>query len=80
MSIVMNVSDLFGAQGIYANPLGQGVAWERAASVEWIDPDGEPGFQVDAGLRIQGGAFRGFNLSRKKSFRLLFKGSTARRN
>ncbi len=73
MSLVLNVSDLFGAQGIYTNPLGQGVQWERAASVEWISPDGTPGFQVDAGLRIQGGAFRGFNLSRKKSFRLLFK-------
>ncbi|MCX5647310.1 MAG: lamin tail domain-containing protein [Phycisphaerae bacterium] len=73
MSIVMNVDDLFGAQGIYPNPWGQGVQWERPASVEWIDPNRTQGFHVDAGLRVYGGAFRGFNLSRKKSFRLLFK-------
>ena len=42
-------------------------------SVEWINPDGTTGFHVDAGMRIYGGAFRGYNLTRKKSFRLLFK-------
>jgi hypothetical protein len=74
MSIVLNMNDLFGAQGIYTNSQGRGVAWERAASVEWIDPKGKPGFQVNAGLRLQGGSpFRGFDLTRKKSFRLLFK-------
>jgi hypothetical protein len=73
MSIVATVDDLFGAQGIYPNPWGQGIQWERPVSVEWIDPAGTAGFQVNAGLRVYGGAFRGFNLSRKKSFRLLFK-------
>ncbi len=74
VSIVLNMNDLFGAQGIYTNSQGRGVASERAASVEWIDPNGQPGFQVNAGLRLQGGVpFRGFDLTRKKSFRLLFK-------
>ena len=73
MSIVTTVANLFGAQGLHADPWGQGVQWERPVSVEWINPDGSSGFQVDAGLRIYGGAFRGYNLTRKKSFRLLFK-------
>ncbi len=73
MSIVSSVDDLFGAQGLHADPWGQGVQWERPVSVEWINPDGTTGFHVDAGLRVYGGAFRGYNLSRKKSFRLLFK-------
>jgi hypothetical protein len=73
MSIVGTVDDLFGTQGLHGDPWGQGVQWERPASVEWINPDGTTGFHVDAGLRIYGGAFRGYNLTRKKSFRLLFK-------
>ncbi len=73
MSIVTTVDNLFGTQGIHANPWGEGVEWERPVSVEWIHPDGTTGFQVGAGLRIYGGAFRGYNLTRKKTFRLLFK-------
>ncbi len=73
MSIVMSMDDLFGSNGIYSNPWGEGEQWERPASVEWINPDGAEGFQIDAGLKIYGNAFRGFNLTRKKSFRLLFR-------
>mgnify|MGYP001278504487 FL=1 len=73
MSIVTTVDNLFGTQGIYTHPENEGVAWERPVSVEWINTDGTTGFQIDAGLRIYGGAFRRFNLTRKKSFRLLFK-------
>jgi len=73
LSIVTDVENLFGPSGIYSNPGGEGVAWERPVSVEWINTDGTTGFQVDAGLRIYGGAFRGMNLTRKKTFRLLFK-------
>ncbi|MBN2474517.1 MAG: lamin tail domain-containing protein [Pirellulales bacterium] len=73
LSIVTENDNLFGASGIYSNPGGEGIAWERPTSVEWIEPDGTTGFHVDAGLRIYGGAFRGMNLTRKKTFRLLFK-------
>ena len=73
MSIVMDVDDLFGAQGIYSNPLNRGEAWERAASVELIYPNGQEGFQAGAGIRIQGGAFRRFDLTLKKSFRIVFR-------
>ncbi|UCG46302.1 MAG: lamin tail domain-containing protein [Phycisphaerales bacterium] len=68
-----DVDSLFGGNGVYPNSTQSGVNWERAASVELIYPDGSTGFQVDAGLRIYGGAFRRMNLTRKKSFRLLFK-------
>ena len=75
MSIVMNVRDLFDTQtGIYSNPQSSGVAWERPCSVELINPDGTPGFQINCGVRMQGGAFRSPGMSPKHSFRLLFKG------
>jgi hypothetical protein len=73
LSVVTDVDNLFGAQGIYSNPGSVGPGWERPASVEWINPDSTTGFAVNAGFRIYGGAFRGFNLSMKKSFRLVFK-------
>lgn len=77
LSVVMDAQDMFGASGIYANPNSSGPSWERATSLELIDParpDGGADFQVNCGLRIQGGAFRGFGLTLKKSFRALFKG------
>ena len=73
MSIVTRMEDMFGPQGIYANPEARGDLWERAASLEMIYPNGQAGFQQDAGIRIQGGAFRSFGLSLKKSFRLVFR-------
>jgi hypothetical protein len=74
LSIVMDFDDLFGPSGIYSNAEARGEAWERATSVELINPDGSPGFQIDAGLRMHGGAFRRDNLSKKHSFRLAFRG------
>lgn len=75
MSLVMDSDALFGARGIYANPGSRGEAWEKPVSVELIYPEGgRKGFQENAGLRIQGGAFRKFNLTLKKSFRLVFRG------
>ena len=73
VSIVSDIDNLFGPSGIYSNPVSEGVAWERPASVEWINPDGSTAFQVDCGLRIYGGAFRRMDLTRKKTFRFLFK-------
>ena len=31
--------------------------WERPVSLEYYEPDGSPGFRLDAGIRIFGGAF-----------------------
>jgi hypothetical protein len=74
MSIVMDVDDMFGPNGIYTNATASGDSWERATSVELINPDGTPGFQIDAGIRMQGGAFRSHGLSKKHSMRLVFRG------
>ncbi len=73
MSIVIDVDDMFGPQGIYSNPTNRGDNWERPASLELIYPDGREGFQENAGIRIQGGAFRRFDLTLKKSFRMVFR-------
>lgn len=73
LSVVMDTGDLFGPNGIYANPTRRGPDWERPASAEWIHPDGGPGFQIDCGIQIQGGAFRTLGMTRKKSLRLSFK-------
>ncbi len=62
-------------RGIYANPERTGVDWERPASVEWIRADGPGAFQIDGGLRIQGGYFRQRTVTQKHSLRLLFKGA-----
>ena len=69
----MPVDDLFGSNGIYSNPTRQGMSWEQAASVEFIQPDGAEGFQIDCGIRIQGNASRNNGLSKKNSFRLAFR-------
>jgi len=75
VSIVADMDGLFDpAIGIYANPNRHGVAWERAASAEWINPDGTTGFNVNCGLRIQGGLGGGGRNYKKKSLRLVFKG------
>lgn len=73
LSISIPVADMFGSGGIYANPLIRD--FEKTASAEWISPDGRYDTQIDAGLRIQGGASRDFNNTPKKSMRLLFRGA-----
>ncbi|MBL9126011.1 MAG: CotH kinase family protein, partial [Verrucomicrobiales bacterium] len=74
LSIVTEIDNLFGpSRGIYANPERGGISWERPVSVEWIQADAAREFQVDAGLRIQGGYFRSRNATHKHSLRLLFK-------
>ena len=71
MSIVMDPDDLFGAEeGIYVHSLQRGSAWERAASVELILPDGSTGFQVDSGLRVHGYGWRYHSNTKKHALRL----------
>lgn len=80
ISIVLDPDDIFGQDvlgvpdGIYIDPRqNRNPEPERATSVEWITPDGTTELQVDAGIQIQGGAFRSHALTRKHSFRLVFK-------
>ena len=68
LSLVLPQEDLFGSNGNYSHPLSSGLAWEREMSMELIDPanpDGTQNFQIDCGLRIQGGAFRRFDLTKR---------------
>ena len=54
------------------NSESRGAHWERESSVELITPDGTS-HQIDAGLRIQGGASRSPNTTPKHSFSLRFR-------
>lgn len=74
MFISTSISNLFDAtSGIYARPDSHGIAWERPASIELVDTNGNTEFQENAGLRIQGGYFRQANVTQKHSLRVLFK-------
>lgn len=73
ISLTTGLGNLFDpVTGIYANAYNQGRDWERPASVELINPDGSPGFQINAGVRIRGGFSRSGG-NPKHSFRLFFR-------
>jgi len=60
--------------GIYVNASMKGDLWEAPASVEYLPVDDEEAtFNIDAGLRIRGGASRGSGYP-KHSLRLHFRG------
>jgi hypothetical protein len=82
VSITTDLPNLFninGSQGIYSNPNNRGLAWERPASLEWINPpdatnpNGSSEFQINAGLRLRGGFSRSTD-NPKHSFRMFFRG------
>lgn len=61
----------------YHNPSEHGIAWERPASAELINPQDNSGFQIDCGLRVQGSDWqrpRIPNEAWKFSLRLYFRG------
>ena len=58
--------------GIYANPGGDGMDWERPASIELIYPDGNQGFHINGGIRIRGGYSRSTG-NPKHAFRFFFR-------
>ena len=86
LSLVTATNHLYGRTGIMEyNPRNtdkHGPAWERPVSVEYIRPEDNTGFHVNAGLRIQGGGYirsrynyRSGSLPESKySFRLYFRG------
>jgi hypothetical protein len=82
VSITTDLPNLFnigGSQGIYSNPNNRGYAWEKPASLEWINPpdatnpNGTSEFQINAGLRLRGGYSRSTD-NPKHSFRMFFRG------
>ena len=69
-SITMNLNDLFSpSTGIYSNPTQE---WTVPASIEYITPNGTPGFQADVGLAIHGGADVLSSNDPKRGFRVEF--------
>ena len=55
-------------------PVSKRIAWERETSVEYFDPEQSYiQFQLDAGIRIQGGVDRDPAGLKRKSFRLFFR-------
>ncbi|MBL9171931.1 MAG: lamin tail domain-containing protein [Verrucomicrobiales bacterium] len=86
LSLVSATNNLYGRTGIMEyNPRNtdkHGPAWERPVSVEYIRPEDNGGFHVNAGLRLQGGGYiRSLYNYRstsapegKYSFRLYFRG------
>ncbi|HYW78182.1 MAG TPA: chitobiase/beta-hexosaminidase C-terminal domain-containing protein, partial [Thermoguttaceae bacterium] len=71
LSIVLPMEDFFGPTGLYSNTLS--TTLEKAVSAEFIYADGREGFQVEAGLKMQGGASRGVEASIKHSMSLRFR-------
>ncbi|MEZ4716790.1 MAG: hypothetical protein R2851_11985 [Caldilineaceae bacterium] len=70
---ILSLSGGDGIWQLYADPQARGRAVEQPIAVEFFDPqDREPGFAVDAGARIQGGAGR-WEFMPKHSFRLFFR-------
>lgn len=74
LSLVADPANFFDpATGIYVNPWQSGHDWERAGSLELIDPQGDDdGFEINAGIRIRGSASRTPN-NPKHSFHLYFR-------
>jgi hypothetical protein len=81
MSVVMDWDALFGSDGLHrGHKLSDSARPERVASVELIYPDnpafaGMKGFQIDAGIKTQGGGGRWhYGLyDHKQSFSLIFR-------
>jgi len=71
VSLVSEVDGLFGSRGIYTNPNNGSL--EVPTSIEWILPNGDTEFQIDAGLKISGGASRNTGNSPKHSMSLRFR-------
>ncbi len=74
VSVVIDMADLLGPEGIYLNSTRSGAEWERSSSFEFIDPQSGSSVQADAGMRIQGDNVRNFANSKKQSFRFEFRG------
>lgn len=73
LSLVLPHEDLWDADtGIYIHSTQRGDAWERATSMELLQPDGSS-FQGDCGLRIHGYGWRPHSNTKKHAFRLEFR-------
>jgi len=71
LSLVLPVDDIFGSGGLYSNP--GSTSLEKETSAEFIFPDTGESVQIDAGLKMQGGASRNPNKAPKHSMSLRFR-------
>ncbi|MEW5854361.1 MAG: CotH kinase family protein, partial [Myxococcota bacterium] len=75
ISLVTDADNLFGEErGIYYNATEKGEEWERPVSMEWLDPNRNEFFGLNAGARVHGQGSRQPYRSPKKSIRLYFRG------
>jgi len=77
VSIVLPQTSLWSdSTGIYVNPNRESndLSWERACSVEYIDPDSNETFTANGGVRTFGGAASNPDLTEKIGFRVVFRG------
>lgn len=75
LSVVTDPDGLFGStNGIYTHTLDSGELWERPVSAEYFGADVNDSFQIDCGLKIQGGASREPAKEPKHSLSLRFRG------
>ncbi|MFC1601610.1 lamin tail domain-containing protein [Candidatus Sumerlaeota bacterium] len=59
ISVVVDREHMFGTTGLFANSYAKNSRdWERPASAELIHPDGQKGFAVNCGVRVQGAVSR----------------------
>ena len=72
LSISLAPNDMFGDEGVYTDSTEHGL--EKVVSAEWLTADNSSHTQIDAGIRVHGGASRYHDKSPKKSFRLAFRG------
>ena len=79
LAVTMKIDDLLGpVNGIYTHPVqgdAQRPLWERACSAEFIETNGQTGFHLDCGIRMQGNASRSTPSTPKHPFRLMFRGA-----
>jgi hypothetical protein len=75
VSVTTDKDNLFSpSQGIYVNTTKTGDLWERSASAEYFSRDDSKQFQINCGLRLQGGASRQPYKCPKHSLSLRFRG------
>jgi hypothetical protein len=72
LSLVTDRENIFGTSGIYTNPKSEGDTWEKPVSAEFFTRDDSKEFQINCGIRVQGGASREAQKCPKHSFSLRF--------
>jgi len=76
ISVTTDKDNLFSPlEGIYVNTTKTGEQWERPASAEFFSRDDSKQFQINCGLRLQGGASRQPYKCPKHSLSLRFRGT-----